>query len=119
MLNLSDPAVQFLFFAYITFWADLIFAKWIKFRFHLAMNSKKKDGRFRFIFNSLRNKKWKRRIKRIKGLHIHHFNFGLAMLPLILLGLYYDQMWAPGLAGISTSLIGTEGYELVTMRWGQ
>lgn len=107
MVNFMDPATQFLLAAWLTMYADLIFARWLKFRFKLITQTQPE-----------RVQVWEERLKKIKKLHIHHFNYGLALLPFVLLALYYDFPYAPGMAGIMTSLIGTEAYNLITMRWG-
>jgi hypothetical protein len=76
-------------------------------------------------------KDWKIKVGKPKGLlrflplrngsniHIHHFVFGIIMMPMTFLSLYW-RFWAgPVLVGIVMALIGSEVKELILMSWGQ
>jgi len=51
--------------------------------------------------------------------HIHHFIFGMILMPVTFIALYWDSWLGPVLVGIVMALIGSEAKELVLMNWGQ
>ena len=53
------------------------------------------------------------------NIHIHHFMFGIIVMPLTFVALYWQLWYAPILVGIVMALIGSEVKELVLMQWGQ
>jgi len=51
--------------------------------------------------------------------HIHHFVFGMFLMPLTFIALYWHLWYGPVLVGIVMALIFSEGKELLFMSWGQ
>ena len=50
--------------------------------------------------------------------HIHHFVFGMILMPVTFLALYWRLWFGPVLVGIVMALIFSEIKELVLMQWG-
>jgi hypothetical protein len=50
--------------------------------------------------------------------HIHHFVFGMLLMPITFIALYYRLWFGPVLVGIVMSLIFSEVKELILMNWG-
>jgi hypothetical protein len=50
--------------------------------------------------------------------HIHHFVFGMLLMPITFIALYYRFWFGPVLVGIVMSLIFSEVKELILMNWG-
>jgi hypothetical protein len=59
------------------------------------------------------------RFSRNSNIHIHHFVFGIVMMPPTFVTLYWHVWLGPILTGIVMALIGSEVKELVLMSWGQ
>lgn len=53
------------------------------------------------------------------NIHIHHFTFGMALMPLTFIALYWRFWIGPTLAGVVMALIFSEIKELVLMSWRQ
>jgi len=53
------------------------------------------------------------------NIHIHHFTFGIIVMPLTFVALYLQFWYAPILVGNVIALIGSEVKGLVLMQWGQ
>ena len=51
--------------------------------------------------------------------HAHHFIFGMILMPVTFIALYYRIWIGPVLVGIVMALIFSEAKELVLMNWGQ
>jgi hypothetical protein len=49
--------------------------------------------------------------------HVHHFVFGMLLMPFTFLALYYHSWIGPVLAGIVMALVFSEIKELVLMNW--
>ena len=50
--------------------------------------------------------------------HIHHFVFGMLLMPITFIALYWRLWFGPILVGIVMALIFSEIKELVLMQWG-
>ena len=50
--------------------------------------------------------------------HIHHFVFGMLLMPITFIALYWRLWFGPVLVGIVMALIFSEIKELVLMNWG-
>jgi hypothetical protein len=50
--------------------------------------------------------------------HIHHFVFGMLLMPITFIALYYRLWFGPVLVGIVMALIFSELKELILMNWG-
>ena len=50
--------------------------------------------------------------------HIHHFVFGMLLMPITFIALYYRLWFGPVLVGVVMSLIFSEVKELILMNWG-
>ncbi len=59
------------------------------------------------------------RQKPVPNTHIHHFVFGMALMPFTFMALYWHLWYGPVLAGIVMALVFSEIKELVLMNWGQ
>lgn len=53
------------------------------------------------------------------NIHIHHFVFGIVIMPITFLSLYWRSWAGPILVGVVMALIGSEVKELILMSWGQ
>jgi hypothetical protein len=53
------------------------------------------------------------------SIHIHHFVFGILLMPFTFIALYWRFWPGPILVGIVMALIGSEVKELVLMNWSQ
>lgn len=51
--------------------------------------------------------------------HIHHFVFGMVLMPVTFIALYWRLWYAPVLAGLVMALVFSEIKELILMNWGQ
>ena len=51
--------------------------------------------------------------------HIHHFIFGMFLMPITFIALYWRIWYGPVLVGIVMALIFSEVKELLFMSWGQ
>jgi len=51
--------------------------------------------------------------------HVHHFVFGMFLMPLSFIALYWRVWFAPVLVGIVMALIFSEVKERILMSWGQ
>jgi len=49
--------------------------------------------------------------------HVHHFVFGMLLMPFTFIALYYDSWTGPILAGVVMALVFSEIKELVLMTW--
>lgn len=49
--------------------------------------------------------------------HIHHFVFGMILMPVTFLALYWRLWFGPVLVGIVMALIFSEIKELILMQW--
>ncbi len=52
-------------------------------------------------------------------IHIHHFVFGMILMPITFIALYWRLWYGPVLVGVVIALIGSEVKELILMSWGQ
>jgi hypothetical protein len=52
-------------------------------------------------------------------IHIHHFIFGIIIMPISFIALYWRLWFSPILVGVVMALIGSEVKELILMNWGQ
>ena len=50
--------------------------------------------------------------------HIHHFVFGMLLMPVTFIALYWRLWFGPVLVGIVMALIFSELKELILMNWG-
>ena len=57
--------------------------------------------------------------KEVPNTHLHHFVFGMLLMPLTFIALYWRFWWGPILAGVVMALVFSEIKELVLMNWGQ
>jgi hypothetical protein len=53
------------------------------------------------------------------NIHIHHFVFGIIIMPATFIVLYWRFWYAPVLVGIVMALIGSEVKELILMNWAR
>ncbi len=53
------------------------------------------------------------------NIHIHHFVFGMVLMPVTFIALYWQLWFGPVLVGVVMALIFSEIKELVLMSWGQ
>ncbi len=51
--------------------------------------------------------------------HVHHFVFGMILMPVTFIALYWRLWYGPILVGVVMALIFSEIKELVLMNWGQ
>lgn len=51
--------------------------------------------------------------------HVHHFVFGMILMPLTFIALYWRLWYGPILVGVVMALVFSEIKELVLMNWGQ
>jgi hypothetical protein len=51
--------------------------------------------------------------------HIHHFVFGMGLMPFTFAALYWHFWYGPILAGIVMALVFSEFKELILTNWGQ
>jgi len=51
--------------------------------------------------------------------HVHHFVFGMMLMPVSFIALYWRFWYGPVLAGIVMALVFSEIKELVLMNWSQ
>jgi hypothetical protein len=51
--------------------------------------------------------------------HIHHFVFGMVLMPVTFIALYWRIWYGPVLVGIVMALIFSEMKELLLMNWGR
>ena len=51
--------------------------------------------------------------------HIHHFVFGMLLMPITFIALYWRLWFGPVLVGIVMALIFSELKELILMNWAQ
>ncbi len=51
--------------------------------------------------------------------HIHHFVFGMFLMPITFIALYWRLWYGPVLVGIVMALIFSEVKELLLMSWGR
>jgi hypothetical protein len=51
--------------------------------------------------------------------HVHHFVFGMGLMPFTFVALYWHIWYGPILAGIVMALVFSEFKELILMNWGQ
>ena len=51
--------------------------------------------------------------------HVHHFVFGMLLMPVTFIALYWRIWFGPVLVGIVMALIFSEAKELILMNWGQ
>jgi len=51
--------------------------------------------------------------------HIHHFVFGMFLMPLTFIALYWRLWYGPMLVGVVMALIFSEVKELMFMNWGR
>ena len=57
--------------------------------------------------------------KGVPNTHVHHFVFGMGLMPFAFISLYWHLWYGPVLAGVVMSLVFSEIKELVLMNWGQ
>jgi len=53
------------------------------------------------------------------AIHVHHFVFGMFLMPISFIALYWRVWFAPVLVGIVMALIFSEVKELILMSWGR
>jgi len=51
--------------------------------------------------------------------HVHHFVFGMFLMPITFIALYLRLWYGPVLVGVVMALIFSEVKELILMTWGQ
>jgi hypothetical protein len=51
--------------------------------------------------------------------HIHHFVFGMILMPFTFIALYWHLWYGPIVAGVVMALVFSEVKELFLMNWGQ
>ena len=51
--------------------------------------------------------------------HIHHFVFGMLLMPVTFIALYWRLWFGPVLVGIVMALVFSEAKELILMNWSQ
>ena len=57
--------------------------------------------------------------KDVPNTHIHHFVFGMGLMPFVFIALYWRLWYGPILAGVVMALVFSEFKELILMNWGQ
>jgi len=57
--------------------------------------------------------------KDVPNTHIHHFVFGMCLMPFTFIALYWHFWYGPILAGLVMALVFSEIKELVLMNWSQ
>ena len=67
-------------------------------------------GKFRNAFSGQKD---------VPNTHIHHFVFGMGLMPFTFIALYWRFWYGPVLAGVVMALVFSEIKELVLMNWGQ
>ncbi len=55
----------------------------------------------------------------VPNTHIHHFVFGMILMPVTFIALYWRLWYGPVLVGLVMALIFSEIKELILMSWGQ
>lgn len=55
----------------------------------------------------------------VPNTHVHHFVFGMMLMPFSFIALYWRFWYGPVLAGIVMALVFSEIKELVLMNWSQ
>lgn len=55
----------------------------------------------------------------VPNTHVHHFVFGMALMPVTFITLYWRFWYGPVLAGLVMALVFSEIKELVLMNWSQ
>jgi hypothetical protein len=53
----------------------------------------------------------------VPNTHVHHFVFGMALMPVTFIALYWRFWYGPVLAGVVMALVFSEIKELVLMNW--
>ena len=51
--------------------------------------------------------------------HVHHFVFGMGLMPFTFIMLYWHLWYGPVLAGVVMALVFSEFKELILMNWAQ
>jgi len=57
--------------------------------------------------------------KDVPNTHIHHFVFGMGLMPFTFIALYWRFWYGPILAGVVMALVFSEIKELILMNWGE
>ena len=57
--------------------------------------------------------------KDVPNTHIHHFVFGMGLMPFTFIALYWRFWYGPILAGVVMALVFSEIKELILMNWNQ
>lgn len=57
--------------------------------------------------------------KDVPNTHIHHFVFGMGLMPFTFVLLYWHLWYGSVLAGVVMALVFSEFKELILMNWGQ
>lgn len=57
--------------------------------------------------------------KNVPNTHIHHFVFGMGLMPFTFIALYWRLWYGPILAGVVMALVFSEIKELIMMNWDQ
>ncbi len=55
----------------------------------------------------------------VPSTHVHHFIFGMILMPVTFIALYWRLWYGPILVGVVMALIFSEIKELIFMNWGQ
>ncbi len=57
--------------------------------------------------------------KDVPNTHVHHFVFGMVLMPVTFIALYWRFWYGPVLAGVVMALVFSEIKELFLMNWSQ
>jgi len=104
-----NPITLFFATAFVSSLVVRLFADYIKIRFYMQ----RRKGRYKPTFLLLKG------YTRIRGVHIHHFLWGILLFVLAFAMLYeHIQPCDMALAGVAVALIASESKELVLQKWG-
>lgn len=104
-----NPITVFFATAFVSSLIIRLFADYLKLRFYVQ----KRKGKYTPKFLLLKG------TTRIRGVHIHHFVWGILIFVLAFAMLYeHIQPYDMALAGFAVALIASESKELVLQEWG-
>ena len=104
-------------------WAAYILIRLLADSVKLRLYVDFKDWKIK-VGKPLVNNRLQRLSKRIFGgkeptTHIHHFVFGMFLMPISFIALYWRLWYGPVLVGIVMALVFSEAKELLLMNWGR
>ena len=98
----SNPATMFLSTGWISYFLIRFFADILNVRLYIPSK----------VGTSVT-----KRVSADKKVHIHHFVFGMALMPVVMVALWFHYWLAPAFAGVQLALIGSETKELLYQHW--